>query len=465
MRKISRLLVRKLNPSVNLNRINSAHLLKHLENVCEHIFEVGRYNIQKPLRPGYYNRLLHGKEKGTGRKRKVNYIVNNVERNNKLFQQVYQYFDKAKVLLPEFGPTGILRLLYALLKIRNFDFEKNKRKKATILKYIEYYILRSSIHDEIYNFWKHITLNDIVLLFKMFIKNNYFSYELINKLINEVINNVKYSVPSDLVIFLCTYHVYKSKIKFKRYKIREVCLSENSLKMFYKNVIRNNSFDITNKEMCNFITLFSLYGKNIPLNERVEIYKKSVAHIKKTKFTYSPDHVKNFIISFFRIHNFIQKTSYHNSSTCSNVNTPNEFLKILFELYNKRNIDVKVEEELYILDKSLKNCYYDYDSLDNIIFNIKNNISHLNNKNKIKFINLVAKLRNVYNTGEQGITLITSKTKFIDVMLRQILSDCVSFINMKYKLVPWSFRHVLLRHQLYSQIHMRALPNKCELGV
>ncbi|CRG97949.1 conserved Plasmodium protein, unknown function [Plasmodium gallinaceum] len=453
MNDFSILFIRKLVPCVSLNKINSVYLLKHLENVCEHIFQENKYNVKKPIKNCFSNVFL--KKKGKKKKKITNSVIS-TERSNKIFRQVYQYFDKATVLLPELGPNGILRLLYALLKVKNF--ERNKAKKITVLKYIEYYILRSSINDEIFNFWKHFTINDAVLLFKMFIMNDYFSYDLLNTLTNKIIDNIKCSVPSDIVIFLSAYHTYKQKIKYKRYKIKEIFLTYNSLKILYNEVV--NNFDLTNKEICNFIMFYSLYGKSISLDEKIMIYFKVVQHIEKTMLIYSPEQIKNLIISLFRIHNFtFDNTFNENIYKCYDKTLTNEILKKLFKLYNYRNIDVKIEDELNILDQSLKNKYYDYNSLEDMIFNIKNNISNLKNKNQIKYINLVIKLLNVYR-NENNIH-ISSQKKFNYFMLRHILSESLSFFNLKYKFLPWNLMHIVLKYQLNDA--KKILPYKYEL--
>ncbi|CRH00494.1 conserved Plasmodium protein, unknown function [Plasmodium relictum] len=440
MSNFSILFIQKLVPSVSLNKINSIYLLKHLENVCEHIFQENKYNIRKSLRIRFSNILLKKKEK---KKRKIMNCTMTIKGNNKIFQQVYQYIDKAIVLLPELGPNGILRLLYALLKIKNF--ERSKRKKIIILKYIEYYLLRSSVNDGMLNFWKYVTMNDSVLFFKMFVMNDYFSYDLLNTLMNKIINNIKHLVSSDIVLFLSAYHTYKKKIKFKRYKKKEIFLNDNSLNILYKEII--NNFNLTNKEICNFITFYSLYGKSISLNEKIVIYFKVVKHIEKNVLIYSPEQIKNLIISLFRIQNFTFNNSFNeNINKLNNKTFDSEIFKKLFILYNNRNIDVKIEDELNLLNQSLKNNYYDYDSLENIIFNIKNNISNLKNRNQIKYINLLMKLLDIYRNENK--VHISLQKRFNDFMLRQILSESLSFFNLKYKFLPWNLRRIVLKHQL-----------------
>lgn len=59
MNTISSMLVQKLTPSVNLKRISSGHLLKHFENVCEHIFDICKYKIVKSGgNKKYHNKMM-----------------------------------------------------------------------------------------------------------------------------------------------------------------------------------------------------------------------------------------------------------------------------------------------------------------------------------------------------------------------------------------------------------------------
>ncbi|VWU50904.1 conserved protein, unknown function [Hepatocystis sp. ex Piliocolobus tephrosceles] len=476
MNKISSLFVKNLASSVSLNKINSTHLLKLIENVCEHIFEISKYQINnKQLHKisNHPNILLKRKERQiVKKKKKKNYVINyNTENSNKLFQQIYQYIDKAIVLLPEFGPNGLLRLLYAILKIQKF--EKNKRRKIVTFKYIEYYLLQHSVNDKIYNFWKNATTNDTILLFKMFVLNNYFSYELLSMLVQKIINNIKYAICSDLILFLNAYHIYiKRKKKIQNYKLKEVSLPLHFLTLMYENIV-NSIYLISNKELCNFIVVYSIYGKNnTMLNQRVEIYKKLVTYIEKTIFAYSPEQLITIIISFFKIYNFtFEKNNNDNSSITSNNNKINQlhhnnFLKQFFNTYNNENIDVRIKRQLEVLDTSIKNNYYDYDTLEYILFNIKNNISNLSDKNKIKFIKLVIKLRNVYNINEIiKLSVPEYKIKFIICMLTQILNDSISFLNFKYKILPWNFKTVFLKHHIFYINQKNTQSNVHELTV
>ncbi|SBS84432.1 conserved Plasmodium protein, unknown function [Plasmodium ovale] len=469
MTNISGLIVKKLVPVVGFNKINSVHLLKNVENVCEHIFEVSRYSVQrtrnKPHCNGLIKRMELRREPGKAcRKERIkgNYMSHRLKRSNemfsgnKMFRKVYQYMDKAIVLLPEFGPSGILRLLYAMLKIKNF--EKSKRRKMAILKYIEYYLLKISVNDETYDFWKYVTMNDLVLLFKMFILNDYFSHDLLSTLVQKIVKSAVYVIPTDSIIFLWAYHIYKQKKKPKRYIMREVVIPQKCILTLCKNVV--NNFDFTNKDMSRFMFFYSSYGCIMSSQEQVEIYTKSFTHMKKMALAYSPEQVKRFLLSLFRIRNFaIRSCTDVGNYYYQHVNTWSELVKKLFELYNKRNMDIGAEGELHILSTSLRNGYYDYDSLENILFNIKNNISHLRSRKQIKFINAVIKMRKVHIRGGDIVDVSAQKIPFIDCMLRQILNDSISFINQKFKFVPWKFRNVLLKYKMESLLHGFTMPN------
>ncbi|GAW81387.1 hypothetical protein, conserved [Plasmodium gonderi] len=455
--------IRNLIPSVSLNKINSTHLLKHLENVCEHISEVLSYNKGEIPKRQYCCRLLNRIEKKKKKKRKL-VPINGIIETNRLFEQVYVQLDKAIVQLAEFGPSGIVRLLRAMQKIRYYDKRRKRRKRRNILKCIEYYILQSSVNDKVYNFWNYIKLNDMVLLYKMFIMNNYFSAKLLNKLMFEIIQKSDLCLSSDIIIFLCSYHIYKKKIKWmKKYRKNEITISSHCLSKLFSVIMRNN-FDLTNKEMSNFVSFYSIYGSIIPLKQRVELYNKSIEYIDKTQLTYSPVHIKNFILSLFRINSFffdkkystkfdeLPNAHFHMNIICKR----NQMLVKLFQLYNSSNTHANVEEELRILQSALRNHYYDYDSLEVILFHIKINISHLTLKNRIKFMLLILKLKNVYTNDEtcRNAYISSTKMKFIHLMLDYILTECsASFVRVKYKFPPWKFRGLQLFQHLSVGIH------------
>ncbi|CAD2110128.1 hypothetical protein YYG_02257 [Plasmodium vinckei petteri] len=454
MNTISSMLVQKLTPSVNLKRISSAHLLKHFENVCEHIFDICKYKLVKPgERKRYHNDLLKIKKNNGHRselskyKRRRDPIFDKINQNE-IFKQVYQLMDKAVVLLPEFNPQDVLRLLYRMLKIKMFD--KNKKRRKKILKYIECYILEQNILknkcNNMDNFWEGININDIVILFKLFILNDYYPYNLLKLLIENILKNINHMIPSDLVLFLNSYHIYlKKKKKINRYTTKEIKIQNDYLQQIYKNI--TNNLDLTNKEVSHFV-LFCLFEKHdIILNNQVEIYNKLMRHIKRTICIYSPVQIRSFLFYFFTINNRISKENKINNSDIYNKDIFIPFLQCLFKQYNKRCIDIKIEDELHILNVSLKNDYYDYTSLENIIFNIKNNISHLNNnKNIIKFINLILRFRNANKTS----FVQNDQVQFVNYMLNQVIIDCTNFIQFKYKYIPWKFRHIFIKHNIYE---------------
>ncbi|CAD2098951.1 conserved Plasmodium protein, unknown function [Plasmodium vinckei brucechwatti] len=454
MNTISSMLVQKLTPSVNLKRISSAHLLKHFENVCEHIFDICKYKIVKPgERKRYHNNLLKIKKYNELRselskyKRRRDPIYDKIN-HNEIFKQIYQLMDKAMVLLPEFSPQDVLRLLYGMLKIKMYD--KNKKRRKKILKYIECYILEQNILknkcNNMDNFWEGININDIVILFKLLILNDCYSYNLLKLLIENILKNINHMIPSDLVLFLNSYHIYlKKKKKIKRYTTKEIKIQNDYLQQIYKNII--NNLDLTNKEVSHFV-LFCLFEKDdIILNNQVEIYTQLMRHIKRTICIYSPVQIRSFLFYFFTINNRMTKENKINNSNIYNKDKFIPFLQCLFKQYNKRCIDIKIEDELHILNVSLKNDYYDYTSLENIIFNIKNNISHLNNnKNIIKFINLILRFRNVNKTSFAQ----NDQVQFVNYMLNQVIIDCVNFIQFKYKYIPWKIKHIFIKHNIYE---------------
>ncbi|GAB66897.1 hypothetical protein PCYB_102470, partial [Plasmodium cynomolgi strain B] len=451
-------LIRNLIPSVTLNRINGTHLLKHLENVCEHIALVGRYTKGKSTRRGYISGQVSrqigrhtGRHSSSHVSSHTSRQLKKVERHkgegnstkgtirrSKLFDQVDEQFDKAVVLLPEFGPSGIIRLLYALQKIK---YGKKKRKKNNILKRIEYYLLRDSVNDRVYNFWSHLKINDTILLFRMFIKNNYFEPALLCKLMGEVVYNEDFCISSDVVLFLRSYHIYRCRIKrIKKCKWKEISLSDDCLRKLLHIIVRNK-FDHTHKEMCTFFSLFSIYGRILPFPERWEIYSKSIEYVEKTQLGYSPRDIKNFILSLFRINSFLFDGACVPGNDGSLMGVPqmgkkshveslsvvNPTLRKLFHLYNKHNTDVRVEDELRILESAVRSHYYHYDSLESILFHIKNNIAQLGLSNGVKFVRLVRKLRNAHSSDAVVHTdacASNTDTKFVRHMLDHILTNC-----------------------------------------
>ncbi|SCM23239.1 conserved Plasmodium protein, unknown function [Plasmodium chabaudi adami] len=452
MNTISSMLVQKLTPSVNLKKISSGHLLKHFENVCEHIFDICKYKIVKPgERKKYYNNLLKIKKNNEFRselskyKRRRDPICDKINKNE-IFKQVYQLMDKAMVLLPEFSPQDVLRLLYGMLKIKMFD--KNKKRRKKLLKYIECYILEQNILknkcNNVENLWENISINDVVILFKLLILNDCYSYNVLKLLIENILKNINHMIPSDLVLFLNSYHIYlKKKKKINRYTTKEIKIQNDYLQQIYKNI--TNNLDLTNKEVSHFV-LFCLFEKNyIILNNQIEMYDKLMKHISRTISIYSPVQIRSFLFYFFTINNRMLKESKINNSDIYNKDKFIPFLQSLFKQYNKRCIDIKVEDELHILNMSLKNDYYDYTSLENIIFNIKNNISHLNNnKHIIKFINLILKFKNANKTN----FIQNDQVQFVNYMLNQVIVDCTNFIQYQYKYIPWKYRHIFIKHNI-----------------
>ncbi|KJP87165.1 hypothetical protein AK88_03212 [Plasmodium fragile] len=456
MKSLSIPLIRNLIPSVTLNKINGTHLLKHLENVCEHIALVGRYTKGKSTRKRHISRhfrkvqMNKGEEKGSYTNRTIG--------RSKLFDQVDEQFNKAVVLLPEFGPSGIIRLLYALQKIK---YEKKKRKKNNILKRIEYYLLQGSVNDTVYNFWSHLKINDTILLFRMFIKNNHFEPALLSKLMGQVMQNGHFCISSDVVLFLRSYHMYKCRIKrIRKWKRKEVSLSDDCHRKLLHIIVRNK-FDLTHKEMCTFLSLFSLYGRILPFHERWEIYTKAIEYVERTQLAYSPRDIKNFILSLFRINAFLfdgacvprndgspmripeAGTNFH----VQTLSVMNPTLRKLFHLYNNHNTDVRVEDELRILETAIRSHYYHYDSLERILFHIKNNFAQLGLSDGVKFVRFVRKLRHAHSAD--GVLLHADacasnmETKFVLHMLDHILTNCTEVLKARYKYPPRKIRGVL----------------------
>ncbi|CDU19515.1 conserved protein, unknown function [Plasmodium yoelii] len=457
MNTISSMLVQKLTPSVNLKRISSGHLLKHFENVCEHIFDICKYKIVKSGgNKKYHNKMMKIKKNVRVRieSSKYNRIrdksFDKIDKNE-IFKQVYKFMDKSMVLLPEFSSQDMLRLLYGILKIKVFD--KNKKRRKKVLKYIEYYILEQNILknkcDNVDNFWKNISINDMIMLFKLFVLNDCYSYNLLKLLIENILKNIDLMIPSDLVLFLNSYHIYlKKKKKINRYNLREIKIQNGYLQQIYKNII--NNLNLTNKEISQFVLFLSIEKNYIILNNKIEIYTKLMDHIEKTIYMYSPKQIRSFLLYFFTIHNRMLKINKFNNSDKYNTDKFVSFMQCLFKQYNKRSIDIKIEEELHILNISLKNNYYDYTSLENIIFNIKNNISHLsNNQNIIKFINLILKFRNVNKSH----FIQNDEMQFVNYMINQVIIDCTNFIQLKYKYIPWKFKHIFIKHNIYELLN------------
>ncbi|SOV74412.1 conserved Plasmodium protein, unknown function [Plasmodium sp. gorilla clade G3] len=476
MKSLSLLFVRRLIPCVSLNKINSVYLLKHLENVCEHIWVVGKYSPQKCLRRGLNSNKMKKKKKRNNeiKMSKINNrrsikeeenIGTYIDGENKIYNDVYNYFNKSIVLLHEFGPSGILRLLYSLLKIKDYEEKYMKRKRIYYLKYIEYYILNICINDKIYNFWKYVTFNDTVLMFKMFIKNDYFSYELLNTLYNEINKNMDYSISSDLIVFLYAYNIYKKRIRKKKYFNvgKEICVPNTFLIMIYKKIV--NNLNLSNKEITQFIIFFSIYGYNIPLEEKIYIYNKCIKYIEETIYMYSSNQLKYIITSFFKIYNFIYPKNSINCMEQHNRNlfTFHCFINKLFFVYNERNIDIEVNDEYNILHIAVKNNYYNYECLEYILFNIKKYLSHMNTTRQIKFIKLLKKIRHVYNKeldyttkNNNNITcsssishLVKYNTTFKNNMIQQILNETILHVNMKYKKnIPRKIKRLLIEYDI-----------------
>ncbi|SPJ09016.1 conserved Plasmodium protein, unknown function [Plasmodium sp. DRC-Itaito] len=494
MKSLSLLFVRRLIPCVSLNKINSVYLLKHLENVCEHIWIVGKYSPQKLLRRGLYSNKMKKKKNNKeikmskmsnmnkmnkmSKMNKMNKINNSenikeeenmrthIDGENKIYNDVYKYFNKSIVLLHEFGPSGILRLLYSLLKIKGYDEKYMKRKRIYYLKYIEYYILNICINDKIYNFWKYVTFNDTVLMFKMFIKNDYFSYKLLNTLYNEIKKNLDYSISSDLIVFLYAYNIYKKRIRKKKYYNvgKEICVPNTFLIVIYKKIM--NNLNLSNKEITQFIIFFSIYGYNIPLEEKIYIYNKCIKYIEQTIYMYSSNQLKYIITSFFKIYNFIYTKK--NTINCmeqqnKNLVTFHNFINKLFIVYNERNIDTHVDDEYNILHIAVKNNYYNYECLEYILFNIKKYVSHMNTTRQIKFIELLKKIRDVYNKehdehktkNNNNITcsnsisnLVKYNTTFKNSMIQQILRETILHVNMIYKNIPRKIKRLLIEYDI-----------------
>lgn len=353
MNTISSMLVQKLTPSVNLKRISSPHLLKHFENVCEHIFDIWKYKIVKSGgKKKYHNDLMKIKKNVRVRIElsKYNRTRNNIFdkiSQNEIFKQVYKLMDKAMVLLPEFSPQDILRLLYGMLKIKIFD--KNKKRRKKVLKYLEYYILEQNILknkcDNVDIFWKNININDMVMLFKLFVLNDCYSYNLLKLLIENILKNIDLMIPSDLVLFLNSYHIYlKKKKKINRYNLREIKIQNDYLQQIYKNII--NNLNLTNKEVSQFVLFSSIDKNGIILNNKIEIYTKLMDHIEKTIYIYSPKQIRSFLFYFFTIHNRMLKRNKINNSDEYNMDKFVSFVQCLFKQYNKRSIDIKIEDEL-----------------------------------------------------------------------------------------------------------------------
>ncbi|ANQ08646.1 Uncharacterized protein PCOAH_00029920 [Plasmodium coatneyi] len=442
-------LIRNLIPSVSLNKINGTHLLKHLENVCEHIALVGRYTKGKSTRRRHISKYIKRVDRNKGECIPTNGTIG----RSKLFDQVDEQFNKAVVLLPELGPSGIIRLLHALQKIK---YEKKKRKKNNILKRIEYYLLRGSVNDTLYNFWSHLRINDAILLFRMFIKNNHFEPALLYKLMGQVVHNRDFCIPSDVVLFLRSYHIYRCRIKRSpKWKWKEVSLSDDCQRKLLQIIVRNK-FDLTHKEMCSFVSLFSIYGRVLPFHERWQIYTKSIEYVERTQLAYSPRDIKNIILSLFRINTFLfdgacvprnnDGFSMGKNSHVERLSVVNPTLRKLFHLYNNHNTDVRVEDELRILERAVQSHYYNYDSLENIIFHIKNNLAQLGLSKGVKFVRLVRKLRNAHSAD--GVVLTDASTsnterKFVLHMLDQILSNCAEVFRARYKYPPRKIRAVL----------------------
>ncbi|SCO67729.1 conserved Plasmodium protein, unknown function [Plasmodium vivax] len=476
-------LIRNLLPSVTLNRINCTHLLKHLENVCEHMALVGRYtqggSARRRVTSRHMKKVERNKGGGTSTKETIG--------RSKLFDQVDEQLNKAVVLLPEFGPSGIIRLLYALQKIKD---EKKKRKKKSVLKRIEYYLLRGSLNDSLYHFWSHLRINDAILLFRMFIKNSYFEPALLGKLIGEVVHNGEFCTSSDVVLFLRSYHFYRWKVKrIKRWRCREVSLSDDCLRKLFHLIVRNQ-FDLTHKEMCTFFCLFSIYGRVLPFDERWVIYSKAIQFVERTQLAYSPRQVKSFILSLFRVSSFlfdgagvpqggsdshVERLSEEGlseeglseeslseeglseeslseeglsveklSEECLPVVKPT--LRSLFHLYKSQNTDVRVEDELRILESALHSHYYHYDSLESILFHIKNNFAQLGLSNGLKFVRLVRKLRGVHladGAVHTEVCMSNTERKFVRHMLDHILSNCAEVFRARYRYPPRKVRGVL----------------------
>ncbi|EUD68291.1 hypothetical protein C922_01311 [Plasmodium inui San Antonio 1] len=457
-------LIRNLIPSVTLNRINATHLLKHLENVCEHIALVGRYSKGKSTR----RRQMSGQLKKVKRNRGEGISTSGTLGRSKLFDQVDEQFDKAVVLLPEFGPSGIIRLLHALQRIK---YERRKRKKNNFLKSIEYYLLRGSVNDRVYDFWSHLKINDTILLFRMFIKNDYFEPALICRLMGHVLHNSDFCLSSDVVLFLRSYHIYRCRIKrIRKWRWKEVSLSDDCQRKLLHIIIRNK-FDLTHKEMCTFVCLFSIYGRVFPFPERWEIYSKSIERIENTQLAYSPREIKKFILSLFRINCFLFDGACVPRNDGSKMGVPqvgkappvgkdshleklplvNPTLRKLFHLYNNHNTDVRVEDELRVLESAVRSHYYHYDSLEMILFHIKNNIAQLGLSNGVKFVRLVRKLRNGHSAdGVAHTDACASDTEkeFVRHMLDQILTNCAAFFRARYKYPPQKIRSVLSLHRL-----------------
>ncbi|SOV21375.1 conserved Plasmodium protein, unknown function [Plasmodium sp. DRC-Itaito] len=465
MKSLSLLFVRKLMPCVSLNKINSVYLLKHLENVCEHIWVVGKCRPQKLLRRELNSNKMKKKNKKKNNEIRMNKINNlssikeeenmrtHIDGENKIYNDVYNYFNKSIVLLHEFGPSGILRLLYSLLKIKGYEEKYMKRKRIYYLKYIEYYILNICINDKIYNFWKYVTFNDTVLMFKMFIKNDFFSYKLLNKLYNEINKNMDYSISSDLIIFLYAYNIYKKRIRKKKlyYNVgKEICIPNTFFIMIYKKIL--NNLNLSNKEITQFIIFFSIYGYNIPLEEKIFIYNKCIKYIEQTINNYSPNQLKYIITSFFKIYNFTYPKNAINYMEQHNTNlfTFHNFINKLFFVYNQHNIDTEVDDEYNILHIAVENNYYNYECLEYILFNIKKHVPHMNTPRQIKFIKLLKKIKHVYNkelaltnTNNNNITCsnsvfhyVNNNTTFKYNMIRQVLNETILHVNMKYKNIP-----------------------------
>ncbi|SOS77100.1 conserved Plasmodium protein, unknown function [Plasmodium sp. gorilla clade G1] len=474
MKRLSLLFVRRLMPCVSLNKINSVYLLKHLENVCEHICIVGKYSPPKLLRRGLHgNKMKKKKQNKEKIMNKINNGINiregeytrtHIDGENRIYNDVYNYFNKSIVLLHEFGPIGILRLLYSLLKIKDYEEKYMKRKRIYYLKYIEYYILNISINDKIYNFWKYVTFNDTVLMFKMFIKNDYFSYELLNTLYNEIKKNMDYSITSDLIVFLYAYNIYKKRRKKKIYYNvgKEICVPNTFLIMIYKKIMKN--LNLSNKEITQFIIFFSIYGYNIPLEEKIYIYNKCIKYIEQTIYMYSSNQLKYIITSFFKIYNFIYAENNINYMEQQNRNlfTFHSFINKLFVVYNERNIDTQANDEYHILHIAVKNNYYNYESLEYILFNIKKYLSHMNTTRQIKFIQLLKKISYVYNKelehtnkNNNNITcnasisnIVKYNTTFKNNMIQQILNETILHVNMKYKNIPRKIKKLLIEYDI-----------------